>query len=126
MTLAYVDTSYLAAISLGEQSAPTLARRVAKFGEIVSSPLMEAELRATLIRERRDLDEVLVGSVDWVLPNRPLTPEIARVLEAGYVRGADCFHLAAALYRADNPAALTFLTLDARQRIVAKALGFKT
>ena len=57
---------------------------------------------------------------------RPLSVEIERVLDAGYVRGAHCFHLASALYLSPQPSATTFLTLDTRQRAVAKALGFKT
>ena len=59
-------------------------------------------------------------------PDRPLSPEIRRVLQAGYLRGADCFHVASALYFMDDPTGNTFLTLDTRQRAVAKALGFKT
>lgn len=50
--------------------------------------------------------------------------EIARVPAAGYVRGADCWRLAAALYVAPEPGELSFVTLDARQREVAAALGF--
>jgi hypothetical protein len=41
-------------------------------------------------------------------------------------RGADCWHLATALYLSPDPSALTFLTLDLAQRHVAKALGFQT
>ncbi|MDQ8165550.1 MAG: hypothetical protein P3A28_07330 [Gemmatimonadota bacterium] len=40
--------------------------------------------------------------------------------------GADCSHLATALYLAPEQGAMTFLTLDSRQRAVAKVLGFKT
>jgi hypothetical protein len=58
-----------------------------------------------------------------VFPDRPLGPEIVRVLEAGYARGADVWHLATALYLADDPADLPFLTLDVRQRELARALG---
>ena len=57
---------------------------------------------------------------------RPLSEQIARVLEAGYVRGADCWHLATALYIAPDPGEIVFLTLDHRQRDIAKALGFAT
>jgi hypothetical protein len=41
------------------------------------------------------------------------------------MRGADCWHLATALYVAPNPSELTFLTLDLAQRKVAKTLGFQ-
>jgi hypothetical protein len=52
--------------------------------------------------------------------------EISRVLDAGYVRGADCWHLAAALYLAEDPAHLSFPALNERQGAVAAALGFRT
>ena len=64
--------------------------------------------------------------MEWVHPVRPLSLEIARVLQTGYVRGADCWHLATALYVAHDAANLVFLTLDQRQREIAKALGFAT
>ena len=49
----------------------------------------------------------------------------AEVLGAGYVCGADCWHLATALYLAgDRPGELSFVTLDHQQRAVAAELGF--
>lgn len=124
MTVACVDTSYLAAIALGERSAPRLARRLASFETLAASTLLEAELRSTLQRESRPMVEELIARISWILPDRSLGPEITRVLHTGYVRGADCLHLASALYVAPEPATVTFLTLDARQRSVARALGF--
>jgi hypothetical protein len=50
--------------------------------------------------------------------------EIDRVLAEGYVRGADLWHLACAVYVSGNPEELAFVSLDQRQREVAKALGF--
>ena len=126
MSFAYVDTSYLAAIALDEKSAGALASRIKGFDRIVASPLLEAELRSAIARDNGELDETLIESIVWVYPDRPLGPEIRRVLNAGYLRGADCFHLASALYFMADPAVNTILTLDTRQRAVAKALGFKT
>ncbi len=83
-----------------------------------------AELRSACKRDGIAVDQRLIDSLDVVLPRRSLGPEIARVLDVGYVRGADCWHLATALYLAPDPAELTFLTLDLRQRDVARALGF--
>lgn len=125
MKSAYVDTSCLVAIALGERGATTLERRLGEFDSLVSSNLLEAELRAALRRERLDgADEVLRDLV-WILPDRPLAAEIATVFSAGYVRGADCWHLATALYLAPEPGALSFVTLDTRQREVAGLLGFR-
>jgi len=87
---------------------------------------MEAEFRSVCRRDNRSLVGYLLNEVEWLSPPRALTPEIIRVLDAGYVRGADCWHLATALYLAPDPSELVFLTLDDRQREVATALGFAT
>lgn len=55
----------------------------------------------------------------------PLTEQITRVLDAGYMRGAHCWHPAPALYAAREPKEWTFLTFDIRQRAVANPLGFR-
>jgi hypothetical protein len=68
----------------------------------------------------------LLHDIEWVFPPRSLSREIDRVLDVGYVRGADCWHLATALYLSPDPHQLVFLTLDQRQGEVAAALGFAT
>ena len=55
---------------------------------------------------------------------RPLTAEFERMVDAGYLRGADLWHLTNALFLAPERRGLTFLTLDRRQRAVAAQLGF--
>ena len=47
-------------------------------------------------------------------------------LRIGYLRGADLWHIATALYMFDEPSDITFLTLDRRQGDVAAALGFQS
>lgn len=126
MSGAYVDTSVVVAIAFSEASAAVVTRRLREFDEIVASNLVEAELRSVCRRERRAVDLTLLDEVEWIHPSRPLSEQIARVLEAGYVRGADCWHLATALYIAPDPGEIVFLTLDHRQRDIAKALGFAT
>ena len=124
MNLAYVDTSALVAIAFGERGAGTLARRLEKFDELLSSNLLEAELRAAFAREgARGADDLLTW-ITWVLPNRPLAREIEAVLDAGYLRGAGLWHLACALYVAGRPDSLTFISLDERQQGIAQMLGF--
>ena len=125
MRLAYVDTSCLVAIAFGEAGATPLARRLARFDVLAASDLLEAELRSAFLRERVEPRLELLSGFTWVVPDRPLHEEIARVLAAGYVRGADCWHLASALYLAEDAAAISFLTLDERQAAVAKILGFR-
>lgn len=126
MKVGYVDTSCMVAIALGEPGSEELADVLSSYDVLLASNLFEAELRATLRRESVDEEAALPPSIRWVLPDRPLTPEIRRVLETGYVRGADTWHLACALYAAEVPREVAFLTLDGRQSEAAAALGFPT
>lgn len=126
MTAAYVDTSCLVAVAFGESGARAMSRRLTGFEALVASNLLEAELRSVFLREKVAFPRSLLDGVSWLIPDRPLHDEIERVLEAGYTRGADCWHVASALYLAPQPDQLTFLTLDDRQRTVARALGFAT
>ena len=124
MNVAYVDTSCFVAIAFGEKGASALARRLEKFDELVSSNLLEAELRASFARERVPIDSPLLSWISWILPDRPLSREITSVLSVGDLRGVDLWHLACALYLAEAPRDLSFVTLDDRQRVVAERLGF--
>jgi len=126
MKAAFVDTSCLVAIALGEPGSRKVATRLAEYEAVFASGLLEAELKAILRREELpgDLRELL-PELQWVCPDRPLTDEIDQVLEAGYVKGADAWHLACALYLSPGGRELRFETLDARQRTVASKLGFK-
>ena len=122
----FVDTSVILAITFGEADAADLAEQMGTYSAVAASGLLEAELRSACHREGRLLNRVVFDNIDWITPVRPLSTEITRVLDAGYVRGADCWHLATALYLAPHPGELTFLTLDQRQRAVASTLGFAT
>lgn len=126
MSAAYVDTSVLAAIAFDEPGAVTLTGQLAGSDNLLSSNLLEAELRAVFAREGVDFQKLMVAGIEWVLPQRSLAPEFSRVLEIGYLRGADLWHIATALYAAPDPGELLFLTLDDRQGAVAAALGFGT
>ena len=126
MSAAYVDTSALVAVLLGEPQAETMVARLSEHETLLSSNLLEAELRAVLSRESVDVELAsLVRGIDWVLPDRPLAKEIKRVLEAGYVRGADAWHLACALYLDPGPSELHLISLDQRQLDVGRSLGFE-
>ena len=123
---AYVDASAGLAIAFQEPGYETVNQRLREFSRLWSSNLLEAELRSAFTRERRVYTPNLVQGITWILPSRPLSREIAAVLQVGYLRGADLWHVATALYHATNPRELTFLTLDNRQRAVAADLGFQT
>jgi predicted nucleic acid-binding protein len=127
LKLVYVDTSCLVAIAFGEAQGARVGRRLREADRRVSSALLEAELSSALKREGlSEGGNRLLSWITWVHPDRRLASEIARVLEHGYLRGADLWHLACALFVVDEPDMLTFLTLDTRQQEVAAALGFHT
>ena len=123
---AYVDSSWVIAIALKERGYASLKHRLEEFTDIYSANLLEAEVLATLKRERVEPHLVILERISWVVPLRALRPEIETVLSAGFVRGADCWHLASALFTANRPSDLAFLTLDKKQLAAAKALGFRT
>jgi len=60
----------------------------------------------------------------WVLPHRRLTQEFDQILEQGYLKGPDLWHLASALLLRRKVEGLAFLTLDRRQGDIARSLGF--
>ncbi len=125
MKLAYVDTSFLLAIAFNEPAAVKQASRLREFDRLFSSNLLEAEFRAALTREGiREQGRELLEQLTWVYPNRSLSREFGRVLESGYLKGADLWHLACALFLGLGPRHVFFLTLDSRQREVATILGF--
>ena len=124
MKVAYVDTSYLIAIAFAEPGAVQLGRLLAEYDTLVSASLAEAELQAALAREGAEEAEAFLTDLTLVLPDEPLSTYISRVLEVGHLRAPDLWHVACALYLADDPAQLPFFTLDARQNEIAAALGF--
>ena len=125
MSVAYVDTSVLTAIAFDEPGAAALAQRLDVFARLISSNLLEAELRAAFARENLLFQESAIAGIEWILPNRTLASEYATVLDTGYLRGADLWHVATALYVSPKPGSLSFATLDARQCAIAEALGFR-
>lgn len=124
MSVAYVDTSCVISIEFGESGSSGLSRRLNSFDTLVSANLLEAELLATFAREGRRSDPGSIDRIAWIIPDRPLHAEVTAVLARGYVHGADCWHLANALYFGEDPSTMSFLTLDNRQRAIALELGF--
>ena len=124
MKVAYVDTSCLVAIAFGEPSSKGLRRRLSGFDDLVSSGLMVAELRSAFEREKTPFVDSLVAGIGRVLPDRQLDDECKTALAAGYLRGADLWHVACALFVARAPDLIHFITLDKRQADIVKKLGF--
>ncbi|MBT8336642.1 MAG: type II toxin-antitoxin system VapC family toxin [Gemmatimonadetes bacterium] len=125
MKVAYVDTSCLVALAFDEPGAEEWSRRLSAYDELVTANLTEAEFRAALRREGVEGAEPFLARLAWLLPDRPLGPEMERVLRARYLRGADLWHVACALYLAEDPAEVDFVTLDEEQRAAAQAVGFR-
>lgn len=123
--LAYVDTSVVVAIRFNQAGAEHFREMLTRF-DVYASPLLEAEWRSAHRREQVEANLADLERIEWAHLDRTLSAELERVFEAGYVRGADAWHLATALYLAPDPGELTFLTLDDRQRGVAERLGFRT
>ncbi len=127
MNTAYVDTSCLVAVAFEEPPGRKVARQLEGFERLVSSNLLEAEFRAALARETREASPPdFLGAIAWVLPNRPLTEELQRVLSLGTLTGADAWHLACALFLDPGCRELVFLTLDRAQAGIAARLGFRS
>ena len=128
MKPAYLDTSFLLAILFDEPRSGLLGRRLGRFDTVVSSPLLEAEVRSAFMREgvSEIPPNVPFSGIHWVVPDRRLTPEIGATLRRGYLRGADLWHVACALFVFPEPKEAAFLTLDGVQRKVADSLGFGT
>jgi hypothetical protein len=124
MKVGYVDSSCLVAVAFGEPGYETIVARLDRIDRLVSSNLLEAELRAALSREGVAEHGSILGRISWLLPDRSLSTEIGAVLAAGHLRGADLWHLACALYLSPDPRELAFLTVDHQQGAVAAALGF--
>lgn len=95
--------------------------------EIFSSGLFVAELLASLSREGRSLADAdpMLDAVSLIFVDGSLAPECKEALGQGYVRGADLWHLATALYIGGRQRTeLLFISLDELQKGHAKGLGF--
>lgn len=124
MKLAYIDSSCVVGIAFDEPSARGMAARLRGFDRLFSANLLEAEVRSAVARERVEGEaDRLFSWITWVYPNRPLTREFLRIAPLGYLKGANLWHLACALFLVSATGNLSFLTLDKRQREVASQLG---
>ena len=124
---AYVDGSALIPMVFGEQPVgDAVMRRLQRHTILISSNLLEAELRVDFHQAQLDFDPALVSSIEWVMPNRPLDVEMAAILEATNLGVARLWHLANAIYihQLLGGLAMAFITLDEQQETVAVEFGF--
>ena len=129
MSAAYLDTSFLLAITFGEPQAPALRRRLGRYEHRLAGDLLRAEALSAAKREGLALDALqpALAAISLVLPERSLEREMREVLSLGYLRGADLWHVACALFlTGEDRGELAFLSRDTAQRRVARRLGFAT
>ena len=126
--MAYVDNSAILSIAFEEPDWEFTAHRLAEFPVLLSSNLLEAEMRSAYEREGMAFDPGSISRIGWVNPTRPLGSEMAEAIaNGGYLKGADLWHVATALFVDDSvPGKLSFITLDINQKTVAANLGFGT
>lgn len=122
----YVDTSAAAKLLVEEAESAALADRLDVLADeghaLLSSLLMEAELRRLAVREGLDQSAVteLLSRLDLYELSRSLFHE-AGLLPGPHLRTLDALHLATAL-RVDASVVMTY---DDRQAAAARSLGFR-
>lgn len=128
MKVVYVDTSVLICVFLSEHHPKRafFTDILNKADEVLSANLLEAEFLSVIKREGLSMKDglTLLRSVSLVIPERSLEPELKRIFDATYLRGADAYHLAVALYVDETAQHLRFLTLDKDQEQAAQQLNF--
>ena len=128
--MAYVDPSALIPVTFGRQPEETRVR-LQRFPILLSSTLLDAELRVAFQRERQTFDPSLIPEVNWwVAPDRRLDDQIASILEIASLPALPLWHLASGMYFQQRQSLtsrqyrLAFITLDEQQETVARELGF--
>lgn len=121
---AYVDSSLVVACIFEEPEAAAAEAAMSAYDRLVASDLLAAELLASARREDLALPLERLAVFDWLLPQRPLHREFNRVLDVGFLRGADLWHVACASYLMDREE-LDFLTLDRAQGRIACSIGLR-
>ena len=128
--MAYVDPSALTPAIFGDQPEETRIR-LERFPILVSSTLLDAELRATFRHWSQSFSPSLASAIDrWVLPNHRLDEEMAAISEIASLPALPLWHLASAVYFQQRQSLtsrqfrLAFITLDEQQETAARELGF--
>ena len=127
MSWAYVDSSVVIATLCGE-IAPKVATNIWNSADnFVSSFLLEVEVLSVAKREGLDFQQVQRELLNvGLVRTGSLQSECRQILGIGYLRGADLFHLASAIWIQGKYSDLSFLTLDKKQRDLARMLGFNS
>ena len=123
---AYVDTTSVLPVSSGEEPVGAAVQlRLGRFPRLLSSNVLEAELRVAFQREGQNFDSSLIANINWIFPNRRLDAEMTAVLAIAQLSHTRMWHLATAMFfRNVLQSELAFITLDEQQETAARELGF--
>lgn len=122
----YLDASAILSVILNEEASEYFFKEI-EGKQLFSSRLLEAEVLSTLKREGIEFSkfEYYEPMITWIMPDRSLKSEVVKILEKKYLRGADLWHLACAMYALGESGNSEFCSLDKSQRAAARANGFK-
>ena len=130
LAIAYLDPTALIPIVFEEEPVgAAIQERLNHFPVLVSSNLLEAELRGRLEREGQIFDPDWLSGIEWVQPRGSLGSEMDRIQAFASLSPTRMWHLANAVYFADRlslahrRAELAFITLDEQQETAARDLG---
>ena len=130
LAIAYLDPTALIPIVFGEEPVgATTQERLNRFPVLVSSNLLEAELRGRFEREGQLFDLDWLSGIEWVQPRGRLGSEMDRIQELASLSPIRMWHLANAVYFADRLSLtnrrtdLAFITLNEQQETVAREFG---
>ena len=130
LAIAYLDPTALIPIVFGEEPVGAVTQeRLNRFPILMSSNLLEAELRGRFEREGQLFDLDWVSGIEWVQPRGSLGSAMDRIQAFASLSPIRMWHLANAVYLADllsltnRRADLAFITLNEEQETVARELG---
>ena len=125
MRAAYVDPSVCIAIAIGHHWAPQLSALLDSYERLLCSPTLEVELGCTLDDEEVRAVWAGLQRFDWVIPDRPLSREIARIRSRSRLSAHRTWHLACALYASLPRTRYAFASLHREQQLAAEGLGLR-
>ena len=130
LAVAYLDPTALIPIVFGEEPVGAVTEeRLNRFPVLVSSNLLEAELRRRFEREGQLFDLDWLSGIEWVQPRGSLGSEMDRIQAFASLSPIRMWHLANAVYFArrlsltNRRTDLAFITLNEQQETVARDLG---
>ncbi len=130
LAIAYLDPTALIPIVFGEEPVGAATQeRLNRFPVLVSSNLLEAELRGRFEREGQLFDLDWLSGIEWVQPRGSLGSEMDRIQALTSLSPIRMWHLANAVHLAsrlsltNRRADLAFITLNEQQEAAARDLG---